>query len=42
MKSMKWNVYGIKVAKHGIMNISIVEVARHYVPYMLEKTVWDL
>nr|WP_330378927.1 DUF3788 family protein [Clostridioides difficile] len=28
MKSMKWNVYGIKVAKHGIMNISIVEVAK--------------
>ena len=33
-----WN----KVVKHGNMNINTVEVAKHYVHYMQEKTVWDL
>ena len=31
---MKWNVYGIKVERHGLMSINIVEVAKHFVAYM--------
>ena len=42
MKSMKLNVCGIKVVKHGNMSINIVEVAKHYVHDMQEKIVWDL
>ena len=36
---MKWNVYGIKVERHGLMSINIAEVVRHSVRYMLEKIV---
>ena len=36
---MIWIVYGIKVVKHGHMNISTVEVVKLYVHYMQEKTV---
>ena len=38
-KNMKWNVYGIKVERHGLMSINIAEVVRHSVRYMPEKIV---
>ena len=36
---MKWNVYGIKVERHGLMSTNTVEVVKRSVRYMPEKNV---
>ena len=36
---MKWNVCGIKVERHGLMNTNIVKVVKHFVHYTPEKQV---